>query len=185
MVTCSITKANLNLSKPVLPSTCPKNWGHLYMPFPFSYSKTLVFKKERLQVEAKTLVRNILVGLQKKEADRAHNIANTIYFKGGGFVGSLNILRSISSGKIMVEEQGYEIHVRYKLKFTQLVVYITVVIPIFFGTVLITQTNLGFLEITSFIIFAWLWLVGGNYLSTIIRFPRFIKKHYISSIINS
>ena len=86
------------------------------------------------------LVRKILVGLQKEEASRAHNVANEIYFKGGfRFVESWNILLPINSGTITVKEQRDEIHVRYKLQFTQTLVLTAVFVPIFFGTVSLTQ----------------------------------------------
>ena len=37
----------------------------------------------------------------------------------------------------------------------------------------------GFVNIISkiiLIVFAWLWLFGGNYITTLIRFPRFMRK---------
>jgi hypothetical protein len=147
------------------------------MPFPISYSKKLILNKDIYQISRDTLIRNILIVLQIKEASKAHNNGNMIFFKGGiRLVNSFNILIPISSGSITVEEIDNEFHINFALSFTQLLIFTTFIIPIFFGIALSINTELKFIEITSFILLAWLLIFGANYLFTIIRFPRFIIK---------
>lgn len=147
------------------------------MPFPVSYSKKLILNKDIYQIGLDTLTRNILIGLQKKEPSTAYNNGNVIFFKGGlRFVDSFNILMPVSSGSITAEEFDNEFHINFTLSFTQLFVFTTVITPIFFGITLAIETAWNFIEITSFILIAWFWLFGANYLVTILRFPRLIKK---------
>jgi len=147
------------------------------MPFPISYSNTLVLNKDTYQSDPNTIVRNILVCLQKVKAARANNDGNVIFFKGGvRLVSSFNILLPITSGRIIVNLIDDEIHVRYLLKFIELLVLSATALVIFFTPLLLFKTKLNLMEISVVIFCCWLWIVGANYLVTTLRFPRFIKK---------
>ena len=152
------------------------NYNEHVMVFPVNYSNKIILHKNRC-LGGKEVLHNILIGLQKEEASIVYNSANEVYFKGGlRFVSSANILLPISSGKIVIHEQGDEISATYKLKFTQLLVIVTGAVSLLLGPFLLTKTDLGKIETGCVLLFAWIWLVGANYLSTIIRFPSFLKK---------
>lgn len=153
------------------------------MTFPASYSTTLILKTKKYQANAKILVRNILISLQKEQVSRAHNIANSIYFKGGfSFLGSWNILLPVSSGTILVQEQNGEIYISYKLKFNNRLMLTTIIVPTFSCILLLTQTNFECIQISKSLLLAWLLLFGGSYLLSIFSFPIFIKKTLNSEI---
>lgn len=152
------------------------------MPFPLSYSTTFIMNKDRYHIKMSAVVRSILMCLQKEEASEVCNDKNVILFKGGiRFVNSFNILLPITSGSITINEIDREMHVDCKIQFTQLLILSITVILIFFIPIFLFKTNFNFIRIFCTIIFIWLWLFGLNYLTTIFRFPRFLKKCIIKS----
>lgn len=147
------------------------------MPFPVSHSTTLTLKREKCRATAGTLIRNILTGLQDEHVAAAHNVANSIYFKGGfGFLGSWNFLLPVSSGTILVQEQGGKVYISYKLKFKKFLVVAGMFVLACIGAVLLMQTDYDGIEVAQTLLLAWLFLFGGNYLLTVLRFPWFIRK---------
>lgn len=147
------------------------------MPFPISYSNTMILNRKKYQANPDALVRSVLVCLQVAEASKVNSDGNIISFKGGvRFVNSFNILLPITFGKITVNVVGDEIHIQYLLKFTQLLTLAVTAISIFFIPILLIKTELNLMEIVVIIFFCWLWICGTNYLVTILRFPRFLKK---------
>ena len=114
------------------------------MPFPISYSNTLVLSRKKYQADPDAIVRNLLVCLQVAEASKVNSDGNIIRFKGGvRFVNSFNILLPITSGRITVDVVGTELHIRYLIKFTQLLTLAVTTISVFFIPILLIKTELN------------------------------------------
>ena len=114
---------------------------------------------------------------QRLEDVRAGNVTveeNSVGFTGGVFrlVSNWNLLVGITSGRIELEPEADRI--AYSLSFIQLVVGGTVMI----GLMAVFMGATGFPSVAFFcgLPFMWLWLVGMNYLITLARFDRFIKR---------
>ncbi len=147
------------------------------MPFPISYSNTLILNRKKYQTDPDAIVRNVLVCLQVAEASKVNSDGNRISFKGGvRFVNSFNILLPITSGRITVNVVGDEIHIQFLIKFTQFLTLAVTTIGVFFIPILLIKTELNLMKIVVIIFFCWLWICGTNYLVTVLRFPRFLKK---------
>ncbi len=147
------------------------------MSFPNSNVNRIILNKETSSYKTLDCVRrSLLIGIQKAKPVTADNNGYTIEFTGGlGVMSSFNIFLPISSGTINIKKHQNEIHIEYVLKFTQLLIIVSIVVPVFFGPILIMVAGFN-VQTVAFLAFAWLFLFGLNYVSTIIRFPRFIRK---------
>lgn len=148
------------------------------MAFPISTINKIVLPNNFGIQSVEELVSNISAGLVKVKPSKLKVVGNEIEFSGGifRFVWNTNILVPVSSGKIVVEKTGDLFAVTYELKFLEILLFASTIIPLFFGPVLFTKESIQWYFKIGFLVFAWLWLFGMNYLITIIRFPGFIKK---------
>lgn len=118
----------------------------------------------------------LTIRLRKQKPDRLVRTTNKVSFNGGvlRFVPSWNLLAPITAGEISVTSDGQVLTIRYKVTFTQLIII---------GTALTLWIGSSFWQATSFpllgkivgLLSMWLWLVGGNYLLTAVRFPAFLR----------
>lgn len=92
-----------------------------------------------------------------------------ISFRGGifRFVDSLNQLSAISSGKILFSQQGDLVLIQYRISFLQMLIGVTLMVGLMFGYFARAPHE--------FLVFGWLWIFGGNYFTTLYRFPRFLR----------
>lgn len=157
------------------------------MGFPISYDNEFILLKNEIgEDDIESLKRNILISLQKEKASYANIENGIIKFRGGmRFVNSWNILLPITYGEINIVDQHESFIVTIGLKFTQMLIIISIMMPIFVSTVRILEPSMSLKEIFIVLVLGWFWLFGGNYLSTVFRFPRFIKRQLKSKKINS
>lgn len=148
------------------------------MPFPFSNIGSVVLKKRLKEVSIKELGDAIQEGLQNVKARDITRNQNNFSFSGGifRFVSNWNILVSVSSGEISIEETAEAISIHYVLKFTEMLIIASLMVVGGFGAVLWQAPNLSFVPKVMLLAVAWSWLFGMNYLITILRFPSFIRK---------
>lgn len=148
------------------------------MPFPLSYANKIEIPFNGNKHIPENLINGIVSSLKKAKARNIKNDQNHITFTGGilRFVTSWNILGAVSSGIITIEKDNDRLILSYHLKFTEMFVIVTIMVLCFMGPFILQAPNLSlFLKIVV-LVFAWLWLFGGNYCLTIFRFPGFIRK---------
>jgi hypothetical protein len=89
-------------------------------------------------------------------------------------MGSYNLLRPISEGRISVELSGDTAIIDFKLSFEDMISTVSVMVT-FMAILLFGMANLNGLGAVLVFPAAWLWLIGGNFMITSIRFPLFIR----------
>lgn len=147
------------------------------MPFPYSYNKTLAIETVANDISMDMILRKIFEGLQKEKAKAVHLEGSTIHFKGGfQFISSWNLLLPISNGKITLLEQDKQLQAKIHLEFKEILVITSVGVPLFAIFVANKSAYMQLKEIFITIVLGWFWLFGMNYITTIFRFPLFVKK---------
>jgi hypothetical protein len=145
------------------------------MPFPFSITGTVGGVKGDMESARKTLTRE-LIRLRAKPIQESESC---IKFSGGMFrLGlSTDLLASVYKGELFIEvaEQN-QISVRFKLYFLELLLFVSVTVFGVLGCVVYAAPNLNILEKTSFLSMVWLFIMGVNYLVTMLRFPEWLQK---------
>jgi hypothetical protein len=152
------------------------------MGFPLSHSKKkLIINRDKTDyISTDIAIENICKMLRKVKATNIISNGHEVSFKVGifRFVINTNILTPISYGRITVKNSNESLEIHYQLKFIELFVIVTIMVPLFFGSVLVSQKDISFLLIASILCGAWFWLFGMNYLITIWRFPSFVKEAF-------
>lgn len=138
------------------------------MPFPISSNRTLEIHApgEACLPEIEAAVKDALLEAKAKQLSVK---PGEICFRGGMFrlVNGHNQLLAISSGKILFTRQGDFVLIRYRISFMQMLVLVTAMVGLVFGYFAHAPHE--------FLVFGWLWIFGGNYFSTLYRFPRFLR----------
>lgn len=85
-----------------------------------------------------------------------------------------NLLVPVESGAITAEPDGDAIKVTYRLRTVRLCIMTTVMA---LAAVAVTlSARLDFEKAVGIGFLAWLWLFGGNYIITLVRFRWFVKR---------
>jgi hypothetical protein len=150
------------------------------MSFPFSIIGTVVLKKGKNEVPIDDLVDAIRDGLRKVKASKIiiNRSERKISFSGGffRFVTNWNILHAVSNGEIRVEEANQKISLHYNLKFTEMLILVTILVFGVFGDFNLQGSYLSFFPKILNLAILWFLFFGMNYLVTMIRFPPFIRR---------
>lgn len=149
------------------------------MPFPISMAGSFyVDVPEASDQDASRLKTAISEWLHEKRARSVSSTARGVSFRVGNsiFTPSWNPLVAISSGEIEIVPQETGIKVAYRLRFTQMLVLVTAMVILFLGPPILTASNLTPMQASLFLLMAWLWLFGGNYVITLYRVPRALKR---------
>ena len=104
---------------------------------------------------------------------------NRVSFTGGLFrlVWSWNVLNQIGYGYVELHESEDSFKVTYYASFRQMFVVISVMVFLFFGVALFSDKGdeLSVIGKLAILVFAWLWLFGGNWFVAMARFPTFVS----------
>ncbi len=143
------------------------------MPLPFSFSGRVEVDAQR-DVKGATL--RLERGLAILKARRIDREGSHIRFTAGvaRLASSANMLAGIGSGELSVQPKGGGLVVVYRLRFTQMLALVTVMVFGFFGPFLLAGPNLR--EAVAILVGSWMWLFGGNVVLTLIKFPRWIRR---------
>lgn len=151
------------------------------MPFPISICGTIVVPKARdgLATTDQAAVR-IQDMLDSAVAGNICREGNSISFTAGfgRLVGSWNILASIDRGVIELGDAGPDIRVNYTLRTVQLLIIVSsLVCVVAFVPIFLSRTNSTWptAPLWQFILM-WAFLFGANYLTTVVRFPRWLER---------
>ncbi|HEY1934839.1 MAG TPA: hypothetical protein VGG99_22770 [Acetobacteraceae bacterium] len=108
---------------------------------------------------------------------------SSVAFTAGVFraVFSSNVLVSLDSGTLDIEDAGDEIRVTYHASTVQMLIVVTAMLFLM-GTLMLCL-GLPRLVAVWVLLIGWLWLFGMNYLITSIRFPRWLRHGLQRSLI--
>lgn len=139
------------------------------------YTRALYFG---VQVDTNALPPHLVGCLCRVSARDISVNENRVFFKGGmfRFVGNWNVLHPIGFGALTVDAKARCI--RYRLSFRQSVLFATSVALLFAGILLAESVPPKVLVILPF---AWLWIVGVNFVSGTVRFNRFLSRTIASA----
>jgi hypothetical protein len=147
--------------------------------FPLDYrgelSRSKLTVSEPDKFPADFLLRSTRV-LQQVRARDITIDGQRISFIGGvfRFVWNWNILEPIGYGHIDLNETDDSFVVSYYVSFRQLFVIASALVLIF-GLDLFRNDHMPVGAKLGFIVFAWFFLVGGNWLIAMVRFPSFVN----------
>lgn len=150
------------------------------MPFPLSHTGQLEISYVNRSIES--IITSVQDGLEKVNAINIVRNEKDISFSGGFFlsISSWHILTAISFGKISVRNLNNKISIKYYLNFRVFLIVSLILILGLLAPISFFYSNpampLEKLVWVIYLILGWLFLFGGNYLITIIRFPCFIQK---------
>ncbi|MCX6851525.1 MAG: hypothetical protein NTY98_21700 [Verrucomicrobia bacterium] len=138
------------------------------MPFPISSNRTLEIHApgEACLPAIEAAVKEALI---EAKAEDLSVKPGEICFRGGMFrlVNGHNQLLAISAGKICFTRQGALVLIRYRISFVQMMIVVTAMVGLVFGCFAHAPYE--------FLVSGWLWIFGGNYFSTLYRFPRLLR----------
>ena len=144
------------------------------MPFPTSLSGAVAVDHVTVEQAIDRLER----ALAQAKAVAIRRDDTAVRFRGGVFrlVSSSNILGPISNGVLEVSPSANGVSVRYRVTFTQLLVIVTLMVGAFLGPFVMTELNIPRAGGLAILAVAWLWLFGGNFVLTRLRFPAFLVR---------
>jgi hypothetical protein len=147
------------------------------MPFPLTHTA----KVSGSCGDIATARMAIVSALKDLNAKNLVESERSITFSGGAFrfVLSNNLLVSFSTGRLTLDhDNAGKVVVEYQLRFIELVVTCTVMVFGFVGPFIFFQQDpdLNLVEKIALLTGAWCWLVGGNYVITMIRFRSFVRR---------
>ena len=102
-----------------------------------------------------------------------------IVFEGGIFrsVSNMNLLVPVGSGELSMHPSKDYLTVRYRLRFSQMLIVVSVVALAVFVTMLMNAQNPSQRQDAVVVLFfVWLGLFGGNVAISIARFPPWIVR---------
>jgi hypothetical protein len=148
------------------------------MQFPLYYEDVMSFQLEPNNNTIERLRNSILKSLKRVKASKIESTNNVVTFSGGLLraVPNWNILSAISTGKIAIERGDGIINLRYRLKFTELIVSSTIAVFVLFSPVIWQISSINSGTKVAILLFIWYFFVGGNYYITKSRFPYLLKK---------
>ena len=143
------------------------------MPFPFSASGTV-----RLQLpkcDSEKLAERLTAFLQRETVSQIQRDGQSLSFKTKFWAQFLEhswnqSLAPVTSGQFQFcVKSGFQT-VRYQLRFTRMVCVATAMVLGFIGPVICLNSSTFTFPAMPLSVM-WLWIVGGNYLICILRFP--------------
>jgi hypothetical protein len=128
--------------------------------------------------EAEVAATRLERALHELKAGRVERADSQIQFTGGVFrsVSNLNLLVPVDSGELYIEPSSSFLTIRYRLRFTQMFVLVSVMVLILFVPILVSAPSLPGPDAIVVPFLVWLGLYGGNVAISIVRFPGWIQE---------
>jgi hypothetical protein len=116
--------------------------------------------------------------LQLRASDLAHAPARVSFqvdvFRG---VGNWNLLGPIDRGVVSAADEPEGLRISYDLSFRRLFLFVSGGILLIFAPVVFLANVPVAWPVRAAALFAmWGWVFGGNYVSSAVRFPRFVRR---------
>jgi hypothetical protein len=120
----------------------------------------------------------IVARLEREKPSHLSRTGTRVEFRGGllRLVSNWNQLVAVTRGEIRVHREPRGLSIRYKIWFTQLLIFVTIGVGGLLGPPVIAASNLSITGKIALLSTAWLWLAGGNIAIAAFRFPRFLRR---------
>jgi succinate dehydrogenase hydrophobic anchor subunit len=143
------------------------------------YKKTIKIASLDKKLDFSILRNEIARNLEEVEARNVEVLGNLVKFKGGvfRFVTNWNVLYSITSGEIHIDQEKNLI--KYKLSFSQLMLIISIVVAVMGMSSIVNDYSFSDYSLSMVILdlsIIWFLLVGINIIITLPRFHKFLKR---------
>jgi hypothetical protein len=146
------------------------------MPFPISLSGSIRMSVVRPSDSSVVYVLDALnTALHRQGSVKISRDLKSLSFWPGFWRSRNNVLAVIDRGRLSVQEDKGQIEVRYVVGFHRALVLVTAMVLIGVAPWLLFG-KLPFMTGLLYVCMFWLWLFGTNYLITLIRFPRFLRR---------
>lgn len=144
------------------------------MPFPLSWSGSIVIPVDAAVLGIEAALDHVAAALEREKASEVERVGNSVSFRAGliRFVARNNVLSATDRGTIRVDQAPEGLRVEYELRFVHLLVAATVMA----GGIAALVSQRGQADALLPALFAWAWLFGGNFMISIVRFPRFVRR---------
>jgi hypothetical protein len=145
--------------------------------FPLSIDGSVTLAvPDGLSAPREAALRGLVAGLQRIRASTIEREDSQVlfYVRLFRFVLKSNLLNTIWSGVIDAELAGDPITVSYHLGTVRFCIVATAMIVVF--AAFIHSTRLDLAQSAGIGLLGWLWLFGGSYLITLVRFRWFVKR---------
>lgn len=150
------------------------------MPFPFTWRGEVLIPQRRsvTRLRREEALDRLAAGLERERPRTLVRHLDHLDFQGGVFrwVSSWNLLLPVDRGWVAVTDAAEGLRVTYELSYRQLFVIVTAMVGIFLAPAVLTVRLTPPLGKVLLIAGAWAWLFGGNFFTTAVRFPRFIRR---------
>jgi hypothetical protein len=129
------------------------------------------------RVDPKAVRNAIRLALEVLGARRIEADSDALRFRSTvlRLMSSTNMLAPISHGEMRIAGAPGRVTVRYHVNFWQILTAGTLLIGVVLGLPLLHAPNLSTWQASMIAAVAWLFLMGGNWILTAVRFPRFIR----------
>lgn len=153
-----------------------QNRSSLCMVFPFSISGHLRLEGAN-SLDMERIMHRIAARLQKKHASDFESDASSLSFRVRPFaaLSSFSLLAPISSGRVTFHPDGSDVRISYHISCVRFVVMMTSIMTLFLAWPYF-RANFFPPELKLVVPLIWLWIVGGNWILSLIRFRRFLRK---------
>lgn len=142
--------------------------------FPFSFESEELFLSEKKYVVHK-VIQKLHSRLLTLKAKSVTVDDNTIRFKVGFIMYGWDVLAPVSSGEIAIMPTDNGLKLRYKIKFTFMLIFATLGVLIIFGIPVWNTSNLKFEQKVLVLLGSWFWLFGANFLISMFRFSTLLR----------
>ena len=146
------------------------------MPFPFSARATVEVREPSCELEA-TLLR-LTAFLEAEHASEIRREGQSLNFASDWSQLSdcrWNLLAPISSGRLSLRDNGTTLSIHYDIRFTRMLIVVTVVVLCFFGPVFYEDPEMAAGDKAATLLSMWAALFGGNYVICILSFPSLLQ----------
>jgi hypothetical protein len=150
------------------------------LTFPFtSHGEVLVPRAVAGRVDAKHALNRLAAALERQHASDITRLPASVCFQVDLFrgVGNWNLLSSIDRGVVNASDEPEGLRIFYDLSFRRLFLVVTGMMALIVApVVLLADMPVMWPGRAAALVAMWGWVVGGNYLSSAARFPRFVRR---------
>jgi len=150
------------------------------LTFPLTlHGEVLVPRVVGDRVDAKHAVARLAAALERQRASDITRAPARVSFQVEVFrgVGNWNPLGPIDRGVLCATDEPEGLRISYDLSFRRLFLQVTGGIALIFAPVVVlANVPLVWPVRAAALLAMWGWIFGGNYVSSAVRFPRFVRR---------
>ena len=122
-------------------------------------------------------------GLESLRAKQIKRHETDLEFAGGIFrpVLGQNLLSAVDFGRLEIEPYQAGIRVTYHLRFVQVFFLVSLMVLGLLGPAVMAASHISFGNGLLILAASWVWLLGGNVVITLHRFPRWLRATIVTA----